>query len=426
MKGVYELKEALASFKKALIILGIFLVLFVSVKVIIPVVSNKSTEKSPVISIEAENETEYTGTQTISPEDFTVYEVHENGGKTELDTEEYEISQTTVNPVGKTTTITVSLVEDPDLKCSVDVQVEREKIFGFHCGYPNESDVIAVLYSNGELCFEGEGDVLQFDEGEFPWQDYDGMDDYPVTAVSFEKGVTPTSMDNWFSNMETLTYIDEIPASVRSMSYTCSGCTALTEGPDWSNCTELLNIMSVCEDCISLTSAAAIPASVRNAVAAFAGCLEMQTSPDLSGAESLVNAESMFEECKKLTAISMPPNVENISYMFAGCINLKEMPQIPDTTQYMEGTFENNISLMKLSPIPAGVKDVTKCLENCGLIEGTFTIDADPEEYGSFLLDTAVATKVDLTGESKLLNELALTTENGNITVNGKEPVEEK
>ena len=76
-----------------------------------------------------------------------------------------------------------------------------------------------------------------------------------------------------------------------------------------------------------------------------------------------------------------------------------------------------------LTIIPKNVEDVTGCLRGCSKIEGMLWIDANPKNYSSFLGDAAVATKVDLQGNSKMLNVLANTSdENDNITVDGKIP----
>lgn len=114
----------------------------------------------------------------------------------------------------------------------------RDAILRFNCGNPNLKSVKATLYDNGELCFEGKGDVLQFEN--FPWLDsYDQQDDYPIESVTFEDGVTPVVMDNWFNGLETLEYVGKLPSSIESLNATFSGCIALKEGADWSACTNL-------------------------------------------------------------------------------------------------------------------------------------------------------------------------------------------
>ena len=50
----------------------------------------------------------------------------------------------------------------------------------------------------------------------------------------------------------------------------------------------------------------------------------------------------MYQDCKKLTNVSMPPNVQNMNKMFSFCINLKAMPEIPETAKSMSASFEGD------------------------------------------------------------------------------------
>ena len=63
------------------------------------------------------------------------------------------------------------------------------------------------------------------------------------------------------------------------------------------------------------------------------------------------------------------------------------------------------------------------CYSGCGKLQGELIIDANPEEYSSFLDGVANATTLNLKGNSKILDLLANTNEGNNIRVNGREPI---
>lgn len=382
---------------------------------VLPMILNGGTSDSPVVSIEAENDMIYLQSDEIAAEDFIVYEVHENGKKSK--TTDFKISRKTLLPYGSKTRVTVTSGE---FSCDVDVTTEREKVIAFHCGYPNESDVKAVLYSNGELCFEGKGDTLQFNPNEFPWMDYEGMDEYPICSVIFQDTVTPSSLDNWFEMTDTLVYVGEIPSSVQSMENTFYRCESLKKGADWSKCKDLKNITSCYEDCYGIEEIPAIPSGVVVANRAFLGCTNMQAAPDLSKATKLVSAQEMFSECEKLVTASMAPNLEDMYAMYRNCINLQETPDFPDTIIYIDNAYSGDFSLKKASPIPKSVKSLSGCFSDCRLLSGTLEVNATADNPGSFLADAAVATGLNLTGSSPILNMLADSCEDPSIMVNGK------
>ena len=273
-KGKVFLKQFIIP---GLVITVLLIVALTAARMVLPVLEEKENEEARIIKITAVNDKKYEIQEEIGLEDFTVTAEFDNGKEEELDVDAYEISDTYVQPIGEKTEITVTLKDDSRIYCKMEVAAKREKILGFHCGYPDESKVVAVLYSNGELSFEGEGDTLQFEAGEFPWTNYEGMADYPICSVSFGERVSPGIMDNWFRDMDTLTYVSKLPSSVKSLSGTFQDCDGLIFGADWSSCDELLDISSVYEDCDCLASVPAVPASVRIADYACANCGSLQT-----------------------------------------------------------------------------------------------------------------------------------------------------
>lgn len=415
-----KILKQLKLFKIPLILIGVFAILYLITAVIIPTYQRIQAYKTPIVSIEGSNEEEYAQGMEIRKGDFYIMATHEDGKQAGLREEEFNISTTVPATTGDTTEVVVTLESNPRISTLVQVKNERHKVAEVSCGSPKLDAVKAVLYSNGELSFEGSGDVLQYDRNMFPWQN---MGEQSITSVTFEPDVLPASMDYWFQTMADLTYIGPLPKSVESIVGMCYGCSSLTDAPEWKQCSNLLDVSNAFEDCILLKNIPAIPSSVRTASYMCRGCVELQDAPDMSQATSLVNATGMYENCKKLTTTTDAPAIEIMDYMYAYCINLKSMPKISKSTKSMSRAFENNVSLVEVTKIPKHVTDVSGCFDNCPKISGTLKIDANPESYVGFLANTCNATKLDLTGKSSMLNELALTHTNYNVTINGAAPV---
>ena len=236
-----QIKSILWTLRWVIAILILFLGFMFVTKILLPGYNEGVTDKSPIVSIQAKNDNDYKRTDEIRPDDFVVTAKHKNGKTSTVNVSDYIISRKHVERVGKSTSIDIKLKNEKDVSCTVKVKNHREPIIRFNCGNPDLKAVKATLYDNGELCFEGKGDVLQFEN--FPWLDsYDQQDDYPILSVTFEDGVIPTVMDNWFSGLETLEYVGKLPSTVESLNATFSNCTALKEGADWGQCSKLKNI----------------------------------------------------------------------------------------------------------------------------------------------------------------------------------------
>lgn len=413
-------KDIWNTFKKPIIILGAFALIILVISKVVPAIKNNAAEKSPIIKITAHNDNTYSQGEEITAGDFDVIAVHENGAETNISSDQVKLSKTTPDPTGDTTAIKITA---EGKSCMAEVKNDRKKIVTFECGNPDVTAVKAVLYSNGELAFEGEGDILAFTNEDFPWKSYDGDDDYPVRSVTFEDTITPVSMDGYFTDMEYLSYVEEVPKTVESMVNTFSGCIALKETPDLTQCKNLLDLTETFTDCTALEKISAIPDSVKNMTGAFSGCTTLKKGADVSNASSVVNADYLYADCIVLNNAQLPPAVQSIESAFENCINMKTMPEIPDTVDYMPSCFADDISLTTLGVIPEGVKDIGNAFSGCTKVRGTLTINCNPESYNGFLSNTATATSLDLQGESKVLDVLAATSgQNMNITVNGKTP----
>lgn len=410
--------DMLGTFKKPLIIMAVAIVMLLIFCVAMPAMNESKSYKTPITEIKAENEKVYLTTDEILPEDFSVTAVHEDGAETPLDSTEIELSRTSVEPVGAKTTVTLTYKEDASVYCDADVSVQRDKIMGFECGYPDVTNVVAVLYSNGELCFEGEGDTLVANEGNYAWKEKSDS----ILSVSFEKGVQPRVMDEWFSGMELLSYVAQIPASVQSMKDTFAECIGLTSIADWTGCRNLLNIDGCYKSCSSLKYTVPVSSSVIRANEAFSQCPMLQKTPNLSGSSSLVKCQNMFSGCTRLVSVTVPPNAEDITGMFMGCTNLQIMPSVPQSVKIMDSAFADCTAMKSMAEIPSSVDSMKNCFSGCQFLQGTAVIHANPNELSDCFAGACIATKLDLTGTSLILDAFANTNEEYMITVNGRKP----
>lgn len=402
----------LKPFKNGIIVGGIFLLVLFVLKVVFPTINEMLANQTPITEIEATNNKEYKIDDQIKPEDFSIVATHENGRKSKISSSEIDISTKNIKPIGKTTTVTVVMKNDEAIKCEVKVKTSRKKIVSFTCGYPNIKDVKAVIYSNGELCFEGTGDIMTFDEGNMPWRDYEEKKEYPIRSVSFGKGVTPSNLNYFFEKLPELTYIDKIPGTVQSMVRTFADCPKITTTGDWSECSVLLNITECYEENDELLNIAALPVNVRTSARTFADCGKLMTPPDMSQAVNLVNCTEMFQDCKSLVSAVMAPNIVVAEGMYAGCINLKEVPVLPETLENMKSMFEGDVSLEKGNLIPQSVTQLSNCFKKCEFLSGEITINCNAQEFGGMFSAACLATKINLVGESIMLDAYANTKEN--------------
>ena len=414
------LKE-LKPFKIPLLVAGGLLSIHLVLSNVLPEIQYAKANKTPIISIKANNNKIYEQEEKIEVSDFDIKAKHEGGQVSTVRPEDIKLSRTKPKQTGKYTEVTISLKGKKSISTTVRVKNRRDEITSAYCGNPKLKSVKVVLYSNGELAFEGKGDVLQYDQGTFPWQSFDGT----IKSITFEETVTPTSLDYWFESMNDLIYIGTLPETVESIVGYCKGCDTLKEAPDWSKCNNLLDITSAYSDCDVLEKVPAILSTVRNATEAFSSCNSMQDAPDMSQATSLINTSGMFRDCKKLTTTNYAPAAEILDSMYESCINLKKAPEISETAKSMSNTFSGDISLVSAAKIPASVENVSGCYSNCSKLTGEINIDANPQNYGSFLANAANATKLNLKGNSNMLNILALTNDGSNISVNGAIPSRE-
>ena len=398
---------------KIIIVLFIIVCLIVAIPFIQNVISPPDT--TPIKSIKAICNTEYKTTETIDPGDIKVTAIHQSGKESRLSSKEYTISTNKVAKVGKYTNVYVFLKNNKKISCIVKVPVIRKKITAFPCGYPNTNDVKAVLYNNGELCFEGKGDILMHQAGEYPWNDYEEADTNPIKAISFAKGVKPTNLNNCFMGLEELKYSVNIPSSVRSMISTFEGCTNLTNTPAFEKDSELIDLTRAFAGCEKLKNPSSLPSNVTNMTEAFEDCINLQKAPNMSACTKLTNLSKAFAGCHGLTDVRIPVNAQNLSETFIDCINLKNMPMIPGKVTSMNATFSGCTSLIKATNIPKSVRDTSSLFSGCTMLSGALLVDANATEYTDMFADSCSSTTLTLSGGSKYLKQYSQTCNTGNV-----------
>ncbi len=432
--GINSVVELIKEKKKIAIIIGVVILLFIVLKVVGSVISNIES-KSPIKEIEASCDTEF---DTSTPFDenldaFTLTAIRENGNKTDIEitSDNIKLGQNFVNPYGKTTPVKVSYMDgEKEYGCQMEVPNKRDKIVGFQCGYPNAADVVGVLYSNGEFCYEGEGDVLVWNEEEYPWltewwedKGIEAESVPQIKSVTFEDGVRPTSLNYAFENCTSLVYVDKIPSSIRTMIRTFAGCTSLKNAADVTGDDTLLNMRGTYSGCSSLVNANIIPENVRVTKETFKDCTDLQVCADMSGSEKITIIDSMYENCQKLASCTLKDGIVSMRSTFLGCINLKQISDFPSTVKYMENTFSGDVSLNNFAyTIPDTVKTLTGCFSNCQVLSGEIYIDCNVDQFEEMFLGACEATKVNLLGNSMLLDAYANTNDTDNVYVNSIRP----
>ena len=242
-------------------------------------------------------------------------------------------------------------------------------------------------------------------------------------------------MNDTFFNCNSLAYAPDLPDGVLEMTSLFDGCTALTEAPVIPNgvtdlheaffsCTSLTqapvipegvtNLYRTFSNCNSMTQAPVIPNSVTNMEDTFAGCFILTQAPVIPN--SVTNMAWAFSRCPVLSQAPVIPNsVTNLSGTFSECGMLTQAPVIPSSVTNMDGTFKGCTMLTQAPVIPNSVTNLTETFLDCTRLTGTVIIHANPTIYHDCFSGTIQP--ITLTGSSTVLNELADTDSDENVTV---------
>lgn len=128
------------------------------------------------------------------------------------------------------------------------------------------------------------------------------------------------------------------------------------------------------------------------------------------------NMTEAFMDCVNMeVAPVIPSGVTNIAFAFKGCTSLVTAPRIPDGVQRMTETFSGCTALVTVEQIPSSVTSLLYTFHGCTSLTGTITIHANPTQYKQCFADTQLS--ITLTGNSTVLDKLAATGNNGNVSV---------
>ena len=158
------------------------------------------------------------------------------------------------------------------------------------------------------------------------------------------------------------------------------------------------------EYCESLTKITCIPGSVKELRWAFDGYTALEEMPQIGyGLEDMTGA---FANCSELNKVSvLPDTVKILNSTFNECSNLQEVPKIPDGVVNMDGTFWKCEGLGYIEiTIPENVTNITCTFQGCANLEGTITVNCNPENYVNFLDKTTKP--ITITGKSTMLNQI--------------------
>jgi len=274
-------------------------------------------------------------------------------------------------------------------------------------GSTGADNVVATLYSDGELAVTGKGDTVLFGDKtstsgsgtiyQTPWR-LEGKTS-AITSSTIASDVTPANMGYWYKGCNNLTSAPAIPSSVESMTDTFYGCTSLTVAPTipssvtemsctFQNCTALTSAPAIpssvtgmggtFQNCTALTAAPAIPNDVTNMQNTFYGCTALTTAPDISRCTKLTNMIYTFNGCTALTtAPTIPSSVTYMSSTFSGCTALTSAPAIPGSVTNMEYTFYGCTALTAAPTIPSSVENMGSTFSGCTALTGTMLIKTD-------------------------------------------------
>ena len=209
----------------------------------------------------------------------------------------------------------------------------RPVLAKYEIGSPVASDVIATLYADGELVFDGSGNMKTF-SFDTPWYD----DRNSITTISFKEGNTiqPINIATLFYGLTNIASIDLSnfdTSNVTNMSSMFGSCPNLItiEGLsnfDTSNVTDMSNMFRTCNSLMSLDLSSFNTSKVTNMSGMFYICPSLTSIEGLSNFDtsSVTDMSMMFYNCNSLTSsiTIMNPNITSYTEMFSGCSILSD------------------------------------------------------------------------------------------------------
>ena len=231
-----------------------------------------------------------------------------------------------------------------------------------------------------------------------------------LVAPEIPYGVT--YMYSAFHGCHSLKTAPVLPDSVTDISYAFSNCLSLTTIPELPD--SIIEMCGAFSSCSALEIAPEIPAGVTDILGTFEQCISLRVAPDIP--DGVTNMTRAFADCFELEAApKIPSSVTHLGEAFRNCFKITEPPKLPDGVLYLYNTFYGCSRLTHAPEIPASVIHLADTFNGCTALTGEIIIHASPEYYDNCFSGTRLA--ITLRGESMILEDLAATAENGNVTV---------
>ena len=197
-----------------------------------------------------------------------------------------------------------------------------------------------------------------------------------ITEVSFVEGNfnNVTNMEYAFQDCTSLTKVNNIPKSVTSLKCTFKGCSKLVTSPPIHD--GVTNMYYTFWECISLVNAPDIPNTVTDIYGCFRSCWKLKTGP-----------------------LTMPDEVETISYLFKDCRVLETVPTLPKRcvggNMISPSAIETFLDCKRLTTVPPsmpdGIIDVTSCFQGATKLVNAPTFpDTVVIMKSAFMYDTSI------------------------------------
>jgi len=222
-------------------------------------------------------------------------------------------------------------------------------------------------------------------------------------------------LDFTFYGCENMTLSPAIPDRVQSMNSTYMFCGALTEAPLIPD--SVFVMWSAFEECTSLTKAPYLPDGIHDLTQTFMGCTSLQEVSNLPLWLEVMH--NTFNGCTSLVSVpDLPEYVTELTYTFARCSSLQTAPAIPGSVVNISNAFAGCTSLTGTIRIDSPLDDIWECAGQCARCYQLSWPCAECSSCYSFSLCFADTTQpITLTGDSRYLQQIAATGNNGNVTV---------
>lgn len=232
---------------------------------------------------------------------------------------------------------------------------------------------------------------------------------YPELMCTIN-GAPLISMRCTFKDCEMMCSAPAIPHSVTNLSYSFANTSLQTSPVLPDGVTDISHAFALCS---RMTEAPVIPASVVNMVGAFYWS-GLKATPEIP--YGVVNMDRAFYLCESLTTASdIPDSVTSIIGTF-GQTALITAPSLGNGVTNMADAFEMCGALKDAPVIPTSVTNMEGAFSLCTALTGKIVVNSKHlSSYDSCFSGTV--NEIILTGSCDKLNELAATSENGNVTI---------